>query len=214
MQLDFQFPADPVVLCIGAHCDDIEIGCGGTVLRLLDAYPNLRMTWLVLTGNAERQAETQTSANSIGGDRIELILHDLRDGFLPYNAAAAKELFQATKASISPHLILCHWEGDRHQDHRLISELTGSTFRSSLIMEYEIPKYDGDLGRPNMYVPLSRQILDRKIDNIIRSYRTQHGKQWFDADTFLALHRLRGIECGNNTRYAEAFYSRKAILAG
>jgi len=210
ISVDFDFPDRPEILCIGAHCDDIEIGCSGTVLRLLDAHPDIHITWLILTGNADRQAEAKASAiNLIGADRVELVFHGFRDGYLPYIGETVKEAFEEIKSRTDPHLILCHWEGDRHQDHRFISELTASTFRKNLILEYEIPKYDGDMGRPNVFVPITEDILKKKISNLMRCYPSQVDKNWFDAETFTSLHRLRGVECGSDSRYAEGFYCRK-----
>lgn len=210
--LQFDFPDTPQILCIGSHCDDIEIGCSGTILRLLERHPDLRMTWLVLAGNDERHDETRESAKRLfaGYAEPELILHQFRDGFLPYDVPPVKEAFENVRRALDPHLILSHWSGDFHQDHRVVSELTWSTFRRHLIMEYEIPKYDGDLGRPNVFVPLSDRIMDAKIENLLASYRSQAGKSWFEAETFRSLHRIRGMESGTDNAYAEGFHCRKA----
>lgn len=216
INLDFVFPERAELLCIGAHCDDIEIGCGGTILRLLELHPAISITWLILTGNERRQAETRESARQLTGDtgRIDLILHQFRDGYLPYNGNLVKDAFNSVKAKIDPHLILSHWNGDSHQDHRFVSEMTWSSFRNSLILEYEIPKYDGDLGQPNIYVPLSDGILEHKVNTLMKSYGSQLSKAWFDEETFRSIHRLRGIESGSNSRYAEGFYCRKAAVLG
>lgn len=205
----------PELLCVGAHCDDIEIGCSGAVMRLLEMHPTLHVVWFVLTGNSERQGEAQNSAQRILGDRVnfELIFEDFKDGHLPYQGMSVKEKFELLKTQILPDLIFSHWEGDRHQDHRFVSEMTWSTFRQSLILEYEIPKYDGDLGKPNVFVPLSDSIVQRKVSNIIQSFQSQIGKHWFDTETFTALHRLRGMENLSDFRYAEGFYCRKLCLS-
>lgn len=214
MTLGFRFPENAELLCIGAHCDDIEIGCSGSILRLMELYPDIHITWLILTGNADRQAEAKESARRLIGEEknFELILHDFRDGYLPYNGSLVKDAFEAVKGRLEPHLIMCHWSKDRHQDHRFVSELTWSTFRNSLILEYEIPKYDGDMGRPNVFVPLSDEILEEKISNLMESYRSQVNKSWFDEETFRSLLRLRGIESGASSRYAEGFHCRKINL--
>lgn len=212
--LNLQSSYEPSVLCIGAHCDDIEIGCSGTVIRLLDAYPNLKLTWVILTGNSERVAEATASARSLVADqsRLELDFCNFDDGYLPYDGRAAKMAFTELKAKVDPDLIFCHWEHDRHQDHRMTSELTWNTFRNNLILEYEIPKYDGDLGSPNVFVPLSEAIMNRKTENIANSFRSQASKIWFDENTLTALHRIRAIESGTGAEYAEAFYCRKLPL--
>lgn len=214
--LRFDLPEEPEILCIGAHCDDIEIGCGGTILRLLESHPNLHMTWLVLTGNEQRQAETRAAAGRLlaEGNAPDLILHRFRDGFLPYETGPVKDAFESARKSLDPHLVLSHWCGDAHQDHRLVSELTWNTYRRHLILEYEIPKYDGDLGRPNVFVPLSDEIADRKVDCLLESFQSQSGKPWFDGETFRSLLRMRGIESGSDCRYAEGFYSRKTAVLG
>lgn len=216
LKTSLQFPQDraPRILCVGAHCDDIEIGCSGTVLHLLEQRPDLQLLWFILSGNQDRQKEAERSAKSLLGDvsGFELAFAGFRDGFLPYDAAKVKDSFEALKSRFHPDLVFTHWEGDRHQDHRFLSELTWSTFRSSLILEYEIPKYDGDLGRPNVYVPLSEAIVEKKIHNILHSFESQRSKPWFDQETFAALHRLRGIENASDCRYAEAFFSRKMCL--
>lgn len=214
-RIEIDFTAAARVLCIGAHCDDIEIGCGGTLIRLLRDIPDVRMTWFVLTGNEQRRAETIASANRLAdaNNRIEIVFEDFVDGQLPYHAGGVKEAFESLKSKLAPDLVFCHWQEDGHQDHRLISEMTGNTFRDSLILEYEIPKYDGDLGRPNVYMPISEQIAKLKIDNLVQSYGSQAGKPWFDDETFRSLLRMRGIESGSNDRYAEAFHCRKMTLA-
>lgn len=205
---------EPHVVCIGAHCDDIEIGCAGTILKLAQARPHARFTWMVLTGDKARHRETKQSAGQLfdNNTAIELQLHDFRDGHLPYTGSPVKDAFERLKGDTEPDLIFTHWEHDRHQDHRFVSELTWSTFRRHLILEYEIPKYDGDIGTPNMFVALSEAELNHKLSHIMRNYSSQVGKPWFTQETFAALHRLRGIECTSQSQYAEAFYCRKSTL--
>jgi LmbE family N-acetylglucosaminyl deacetylase len=202
-----------VVLCIGAHCDDIEIGCGGTLLRLLDANPALEVHYLVLCSDALRKREALDAARGLLGDAAEkrVRVHAFRDGFLPWSGSEVKECFEALKRSVNPDLILTHTRGDLHQDHRLVSELTWNTFRDHWILEYEIPKYDGDLGAPNFFVPLSEAQVARKLEIVLGAFASQRTRRWFDAETFRALLRLRGVEC--NAVHAEAFHARKLVLA-
>jgi LmbE family N-acetylglucosaminyl deacetylase len=203
-----------VVLCIGAHCDDIEIGCGGTVLRLLELNPELEVHWIVLCSDALRRREALDAARRFLGDasekRVEVLSH--RDGFLPYQGGEVKEYFESLKRTLQPDLILTHFRKDLHQDHRLVSELTWNTFRDHLILEFEIPKYDGDLGAPNLFVPLSESQVARKVDNILGAFGSQRSRRWFREDTFRSLMRLRGVECHAEAGYAEAFYARKLVL--
>jgi len=202
-----------VVLCIGAHCDDIEIGCGGTLLRLLEANPTLEVHFLVLCSDAVRRREALEAARRLLGEasekRVEVL--SFRDGFLPFAGAEVKERFETLKRRLRPDLILTHARGDLHQDHRLVAELTWQTFRDHLVLEYEIPKYDGDLGAPNFFVPLSEAQVAKKLDLVLGSFASQRARRWFDADTFRALLRLRGVEC--NAGWAEAFHARKLVVA-
>ncbi|MGO8756751.1 MAG: PIG-L deacetylase family protein [Terracidiphilus sp.] len=200
-------------LCLGAHSDDIEIGCGGTILRLADEYPDARFHWVVLGARGAREDEARRAADLMVGNRLKTIhVHGFQDGFLPYLGKEVKDLFEDKLKAISPDLIFTHFRDDAHQDHRLICELTWNTFRDHLILEYEIPKYDGDFGRPNFYVPLSAASYRKKIDVLMEAFQTQRSKRWFDESTFLGLMRLRGVECNAPSGYAEAFYSRKAVL--
>jgi LmbE family N-acetylglucosaminyl deacetylase len=202
------------LLCLGAHSDDIEIGCGGTILRLLERYDNVVAHWIVFSTNDERAREARASAGAFleGTREKTIVVRNYRDGFFPYLGAQIKDEFEALKRDFSPDLIFTHHRDDRHQDHRLISDLTWNTFRNHLILEYEIPKYDGDLGSPNFFVSLDEPVCSRKIRTIVESFKSQSQKQWFDEQTFLAILRLRGMEANSPTRYAEAFYCRKAIL--
>src|SRR5216684_1177598 len=202
------------MLAIGAHADDIEIGCGGTVLQLAEMHPDAEILWLVLSADGVRADEAHRSAleftAGFGSSRI--FVESFRDGFFPYDGGAVKERFEALKHEISPDLIFTHRSGDRHQDHRLVCELTWNTFRDHLILEYEIPKYDGDLGAPNLFVPLGQESYKRKVRYIMDAFETQRAKRWFEKEIFLALMRLRGMECIAPTGYAEAFYCRKLVV--
>lgn len=202
------------VLCLGAHCDDIEIGCGGTVLALLASTPDLAVDWVVFSGTTERAAEARAAAAEFlaGAPDCRVVVHDFRDGFFPGETTRLKERFNALAAEVAPDLILTHHRQDLHQDHRAIGELTWQTFRNRLIWEYEIPKYDGDLGRPNLFVPVTAAQAARKTDIILRHFRSQAGKSWFSADTFQALLRLRGIESGSASGKAEAFHAAKTVV--
>ena len=202
------------VLCLGAHADDIEIGCGGTLLRLLENPEGLDVYWVVLCSNQARAREAELSAKTFlrKARRKTIVVKSFRDGFLPYLGAAVKESFEDLKQSIEPDVIFTHFRNDLHQDHRLVSELTWNTFRSHLIMEYEIPKYDADLCSPNVFVPLSRAVCRRKIQWILRFFATQRNKHWFSEDLFYGLLRLRGVEAASPTGFAEAFHCRKLLL--
>jgi len=201
------------VLAIGAHSDDIEIGCGGTVLRLVEDGLAASVGWVVLTAAGERAEEARTSAAAFlkQAPEHEVVVRDFRDGFLPYEGWQVKEFFEELKR-FDPDLVLTHRREDMHQDHRLVGELTWNTFRNHLVLEYEIPKYEGDLGHPNLFVTLDRSRCERKIDLILRHYATQAGKGWFRAETFEAVLRLRGIECNAPSGWAEAFHGRKILL--
>ena len=202
------------VLAVGAHPDDIEIGCGGTILRLVAEHPGLAVHWLVLSGADGRAEEAADSAAAFtegaGGTRVAV--ERFRDGFFPYEGGAVKERFERLKDEVDPDLILTHRLEDRHQDHRLVAELAWNTFRGHLILEFEIPKYDGDLGQPNLYVPLEPDVGQRKVELLRKCFPSQAGRSWFSDDTFWALLRLRGVESGGPGRFAEAFTARKLVL--
>ncbi len=202
------------VLCLGAHSDDIEIGCGGTILKLIENYPDIEFYWVVFSANQQRAQEVSESAEIFLRHAKEksIVIKNFRDGFFPYIGLEIKEYFERLKQEFSPDLILTHYRNDLHQDHRLISELTWNTFRDHLILEYEIPKYDGDLGCPNFFVHLNETTCRRKIKYILDSFKTQTENQWFSEQTFLAILRLRGIESNAPDEYAEAFYCRKMVL--
>jgi LmbE family N-acetylglucosaminyl deacetylase len=192
----------------------LEIGCGGTILKLTDGETPLDITWIVFSANEERQREATDSANVFlaRASKKEILVKDFRDGFFPYIGREIKECFEALKKQMSPDLIFTHYRDDLHQDHRVISELTWNTFRNHMILEYEIPKYDGDMGSPNTFVELDEPTGRRKIDTILAFFQTQEHRHWFSEDLFLSILRLRGMECAAPTGYAEAFYCRKMVL--
>jgi LmbE family N-acetylglucosaminyl deacetylase len=200
------------ILALGAHSDDIEIGCGGTLLRLLAERRAVEVWWVVFCSTPERAAEARASAAAFleGAAAARLVVRDYRDGFLPYSGAAVKEEFEALKRDFSPDLVFTHYRDDRHQDHRLVSDLTWNTWRDHLILEYEIPKYDGDFGAPNLFAALSPSILERKISLLHSYFPSQKGRTWFTPDLFHGVARMRGLESAAPERLAEAFYCRKA----
>lgn len=201
------------VLCIGAHCDDIEIGCGATLMRLADERP-ISITWVTLASTPKRAAEAKKSAKLVlrHARRSDVIIASFRDGFLPAQWGEVKEYFESLKVLPRPDIIFTHAGADLHQDHRVASELTWNTFRDHLILEFEIPKFDGDLTQPNFYVPVSRRIVDRKCRHLHQAYVSQRNKVWFDDETIRGLMRLRGLECNAADGYAEAFHARKVRL--
>lgn len=199
------------VLALGAHADDIEIGCGGTILRLASEIADLEMIWVVFCATSERSIEARDSAASFlkTVKRKRILIYNHRDGYLFYDGAAIKEEFESLKRECTPKLIFTHFREDRHQDHRLISELTWNTWRNHLILEYEIPKYDGDLGSPNFFSRLDNDILERKLALILRNFPSQRDKHWFSADLLRGLARIRGVECATSDGFAEGFHCRK-----
>jgi len=202
------------VLCLGAHSDDIEIGCGGTILRLAEQYPGTLFHWVVFSATGVRQAEAKQAATLFAGSTALRgpLMKAFPDGFLPFAGAEVKATFEELKGMVSPDLVLTHSRKDAHQDHRLLAELTWNTFRDHMILEYEVPKYDGDMGQPSVFVPLSTELCQKKIDYIMKIFLSQQSKRWFRPETFLSLMRLRGMECNAPSGYAEAFYCRKLVL--
>lgn len=203
------------LLCLGAHSDDLEIGCGGTLLKWLTQSPGLTVHWVVFSAAGERAEEARAGAAAFLRDAgaHKLHLHEFRDGFFPSQVREIKEVFEALKLEAQPDLIFTHYRNDAHQDHRVLCELAWNTWRNHTILEYEIPKYDGDLGQPNVYVPLDRDVCARKIAHLHDAFASQRGKQWFDEELFWSLLRLRGMEANAPSRYAEAFHGRKICLA-
>jgi LmbE family N-acetylglucosaminyl deacetylase len=202
------------VLCLGAHSDDIEIGAGGSILYMMDRGIRLDVHWCVLSGAAEREREARSSATDFlsGAATAKIDVMSFRDGFFPEQGEAIKSWFETLKQRVNPDLILTHRRDDAHQDHRQVCRLTWNTFRDHCILEYEIPKWDGDLGQPNLYMPLSACALQRKIELLMTHFGSQRSKQWFDRETFQGLARLRGMECRAPELYAEAFFARKLRL--
>jgi LmbE family N-acetylglucosaminyl deacetylase len=201
------------ILCMGAHSDDIEIGCGGTVLHLAEHYPGCEFHWVVFNAIGTRETEARRAAQLFAGSRLKsTLLKTFKDGFMPYVGSELKAIFENHLKQLSPDLIFTHNGNDAHQDHRLISQLTWNTFRDHLILEYEIPKYDGDLGRPSIFLPLERGVCEKKVGYLMDAFQSQQTKRWFQPETFLSLMRLRGMECNASSCYAEAFYCRKLII--
>jgi LmbE family N-acetylglucosaminyl deacetylase len=201
------------LLCLGAHPDDIEIGCGGTILRLAAEVPELVVRWIVFSGTGLREVEARSSAaaflENVSAKQLEVL--GFHDGYFPFQGADIKDCFEAIKRDFDPSLILTHWQGDAHQDHRLLAELTHNTFRDHLVLEYEIPKYDGDLGNPTFFVTLTRAQIRQKVETIARHFPSQLGRNWFSDETFLAMARLRGIGCNASEGLAEAFHVKKIV---
>lgn len=215
LALDRAVSAPIRVLAIGAHPDDIEIGCGGTLMSLAEQGVVSEASVVVLSGKPDRAAEAELSANALleGIAVTKVILGDFVDGFFPYDGPEIKRFFEELKADLSPDLIFTHQRRDLHQDHRLSCELTWNTFRDHMILEYEVPKYDGDMGQPNLFVPLGADLCRRKITHLMTHFPSQLPRRWFKEDLFSGLLRLRGMECNSPTSYAEAFYCRKAVLS-
>ncbi|XZE34474.1 PIG-L deacetylase family protein [Pirellulaceae bacterium SH501] len=204
------------VLCFGAHADDIEIGCGGALLELQQSQSDLKIDWVVLSGDATRAMESVDCFEHWidAGKRGRLHHYSFEDTLFPVQRREMKEAFQSIAKILSPDLIFTHRIDDAHQDHRMVAELTWNTFRDHTILEYEIPKYEGDLGQPNVFVPLSRDNADRKVEMLAEHYHSQHAKPWYRSETFRALMTLRAVECRAASGFAEAFYGRKLTVTG
>jgi LmbE family N-acetylglucosaminyl deacetylase len=203
------------VLCLGCHSDDIEIGCGGTILQWLSSHNNLEVIWVVFSSErSEREKEARASAALFleQAKKKEVLIKDFRDGFFPFDGTNIKTVFEDELKKTSPDVILTHNRKDAHQDHRQIAELTWNTFRDHLILEYEIPKYDGDMGQPNVFVRLDDEASKKKVGYLMEAFQSQRGKRWFQEDTFFSLMRLRGMECNAPSGHAEAFYCHKLVL--
>jgi LmbE family N-acetylglucosaminyl deacetylase len=203
------------ILCLGAHCDDIEIGCGGTLLKLLEASPGAHVDWIVFSSSELREAEARDGAAKFlqRAGSANVVVESFRERYFPYVGAEIKDYFDELGATLHPDLVFTHFRDDLHQDHVLLAQLALNTFRDHLILEYEIPKWDGDLGKPTVFVPLEQHQVDAKVDAIWDAYVSQQDKHWFTKETFLALLRVRGIECKAPSGYAEAFHCRKLVLA-
>lgn len=212
--LKLQFPKanhSLKVLFLGAHSDDIEIGCGGTILRLIRENPDIQITWVVFSALGERGEEARKSADEylLAVKQKQVIVHEFKDGYFPHRGAEIKDIFEQLKQNFVPDVIFTHYRQDLHQDHRVLNELTWNTWRDHFILEYEIPKYDGDLGVPNFFVHLDKELCDKKTDALVRFFQTQGNKHWFTPETFQAILRIRGVESKSPGGYAEAFYARK-----
>jgi LmbE family N-acetylglucosaminyl deacetylase len=203
------------VLCLGAHSDDIEIGCGGTILRLLAQRHNVEVRWVVFAASPARRLEGERSAEMFLRKAVkkEIVVRDFKESFFPYIGSEIKEYFEELKRTISPDVVFTHFRDDLHQDHRLISELTWNTFRDHLILEYEIIKYDGGLGSPNLFVHLNEEVCAEKVKYVMENFQSQRSHQWFTEETFRAILRLRGVESNAPEKYAEAFYCRKIVCS-
>ncbi len=199
------------ILCLGAHSDDLEIGCGGTMLSLLDGHPGANVHWRVFSGRDGRAREAEAGAAFFlhAAKEKDIRVFTFRDGYFPAERSEIKDEFEALKETLSPDLILTHFRDDLHQDHRVLNELTWNTWRNHLILEYEIPKFDGDLGQPNCYVSLEKELVDRKLDGLMATFASQRNRAWFDPELFRGLLRIRGMEAASPSGYAEAFHARK-----
>jgi LmbE family N-acetylglucosaminyl deacetylase len=213
LRFEPKIPSGGTVLCLGAHCDDIEIGCGGTLIELSRRHPQARFVWAVFAGDEVREQETRAAAAALlAGASVTVEVHRFRESFFPYVGSQIKDAFESLRSRVTPDLVLTHHLSDRHQDHRMLAELTWNTFRSHAILEYEIPKYEGDLGQPQVYCPLAAESAELKIRTLLECFPSQRGRQWFDAELFRGLLRLRGIECNSPSQYAEAFHARKIVI--
>ena len=216
--LKFELAADPTralrILCLGAHSDDIEIGCGGTILRLLSEHDDVEVHWVVFGSSGERDVEALDSAEQFlaNAGKKDIVVEHFKNGYFPYTGDAIKSYFEELKGRVSPDIVFTHYREDRHQDHRLISDLTWNTYRNHLILEYEIIKYDGDVGSPNVFAHLDEATCRRKVSLLMDSFKTQRDKDWFTADAFFSLLRIRGIESKAPEKYAEGFYCRKVVV--
>ena len=202
------------ILCLGAHCDDIEIGCGGTLLRLLSERPGCTVNWVVFASTPVREAEARKSAADFltHAGESKVSINAFRESYFPQVASEIKDYFEQLKATVKPDLILSHRRFDVHQDHKVVADLTWNTFRNHLVLEYEIPKYEGDLGTPNVFVPLPKELAERKVELILRHFASQATRTWFRSDTFHGLMAVRGVECNAPESRAEAFHARKLVL--
>ena len=201
------------ILCLGAHPDDIEIGCGGAILKLITETPNIQFYWVVFSGNKERTKEARQSANLFLREAFSktIKVQQYRESYFPFIGTEIKDFFEEIKKEFSPDLIFTHYTNDAHQDHRLLANLTWNTFRNHFILEYEIPKYDGDLGTPNLYFHLDECVVRKKVGFICDTFKSQKGKGWFSEETFKSILRIRGIESNSPSKYSEAFYCRKIV---
>jgi LmbE family N-acetylglucosaminyl deacetylase len=204
------------ILCVGAHCDDIEIGCSGTLLQMQKSYPGSTCDWVVLTGNADRQAETGVAMRALlkPAQQGKLLFGNFTDASLPASYGELKTFFAGLQKLRRPDVIFCHERADAHQDHRIVNEMIWGAFRDHLILEYEIPKWDGGLTTPNIYVPLTAAQVRRKVSVLMKAFGSQRSREWFTPQTFEGLMRLRGVECRARSGHAEGFFARKLVMFG
>ena len=206
------WPGIRTVLCLGAHCDDIEIGCGATLLTLAERAPGASFHWVVLSGAGLRERETRAAGAALLGASLQVSVGDFRTSYFPAAWGEIKDRFERLKSGLSPDLVFTHRLEDRHQDHRVVAELTWNTFRKHTILEYEIPKYEGDLGQPNLFVPVGAGHAERKVRTLMECFPSQHDHPWFSPEVFRGTLSLRGVECASPSGYAEAFHARKLIM--
>ena len=200
------------VLCVGAHCDDIEIGCGGTLLELSLRNPETKFHWAIFSGEDERASESHRAASVLLGAKCQVDVQQFRASYLRHDGVRVKDHFESALKPLKPDLIFTHYLNDRHQDHSFLSELTWNTFRNHVILEYEIPKYEGDLGHPNFYASIGIESMNRKVDMLMECFPSQYSRTWFSRDVFQSYMRLKGIECNAASGYAEAFHARKLVM--
>lgn len=213
MRLAWQADRALQIVCIGAHCDDIEIGCGGSLVALSQAYPLSHFHCWVFSGNAARAAESRACLTQLlDAERFTLQVFDHRDGYFPAQWAQVKERLATLSQTINADLVFTHTARESHQDHRVLAELTWNHFRRHTVLEYEIAKYEGDLGRANFYIPLSTEQFEAKLSALLSAFPSQASKGWFTRNTFEAIARLRGVESHATSGYAEAFRARKSVL--
>jgi LmbE family N-acetylglucosaminyl deacetylase len=216
LKLDlFALNKEPKLLCLGAHPDDIEIGCGATLLKIIEQLPKAEFYWAVFSGNEQRRKEATDSAHDFLGKAAvkKIVVKDFQDSYFPFFGEKIKDYFEKElRHDFAPDLIFTHYSADAHQDHRLISSLTWNTYRNNIILEYELPKFDGDLATPNMYINIDGPLVERKIILLLKHFKSQTEKRWFDPETFRAILRIRGVESNSPSRYSEAFYCRKIVV--
>lgn len=214
ISLQFRNDSPLRILCLGAHCDDIEIGCGASLLNILEQSPNSIIYWVVFGSTGIRAKEAIASAEHIlrSTKKSSIIVKNFRTSYFPYEGAGIKDYFEEIKDEFQPDLVFSHYGKDRHQDHKLISQLTWNTFRDHAILEYEVPKYDGGLGSPQLFIPITEENVNEKVRILMTNFQSQKNKPWFTESTFLGLMRLRGLECNSPSGYAESFYTRKMVL--
>jgi LmbE family N-acetylglucosaminyl deacetylase len=199
------------VVALAAHPDDLEIAAGGLLLTLAAAAPGVRVHYVLFTGSPDRQQEARAAGPAfLPGAQLSMATHDLPDGRLPAYWGGAKEIAEEAARELPAELVLAPARDDAHQDHRTVAELATTAFRDALVLHYEIPKWDGDVGRPNLYLPLAEPTARRKVELLHTCFPSQKDRDWWDDEVFLSLARLRGMEC--RARYAEAFVCHKAAL--